>query len=211
MASQFEYVGDLIPATTQDLAELDELLFDLDTHANHTYGVKVGHEYRSTDYDHFDESAFPPFEVRAWHQEFAGEVVISEVNQGVSVQSIDESDEEGDYLSTTDIIDVSEHELAVGAMRSKLEAWKSILPKNEAEWLGQLLDFAQNSEEAVIGADEILGTAPYAKEIAVLSSLRQDFLRNGIIYERTIANDGYLKGSQRKEGRNCANFHKPNR
>lgn len=196
---QFEYVGDLIPATTRDLAQLDELLFDLDTHTNHTYGLIVGHEYRSADYNHFDESTFPPFEVRAWHQEFAGNVIICEINEGASIQSINDDEEEGEYLSTTDITDPLEHELAVQALRYELEPWETILPKEEALWLGKLIDFTQNPEEAAVGVYEILERAPYTKEIAVISSFCWDSLKNGILYKRTVANDAYLKAHARRE------------
>lgn len=175
---------DVMPASDADLDRLDSLLFDLDTHAQHTNERRIFHDFTASHYDHFDEETYTPFEVKVWQRDVAG----LEVYQAAVLELIDEDV----YVSTLGVEDNVEHELTVLGVRKAVAEWRSILPRDQAEWLDTVLDLVQNPEEADAYIGRAIETAPYAVELGTRSDLRHTTRgKTVLMYSRVVGNDKY--------------------
>lgn len=177
-------IDDVMPPSDADLDRLDSLLFDIDTHAQHINERRIFHDFVASDYDHFDEETYTPFEVKVWQRDVAG----LEVYQAAVLELIDEDV----YVSTLGIEDNSEHELMVLGVRKAVAEWRSILPRDQAAWLDTVLDLVQNPEEADTYIEQAIETAPYTVELGTISNLRHITKgKTALTYSRVVGNDKY--------------------
>lgn len=198
-----EIASDRQLATSRDFDRLDGVLFDLDTYAHHTYKQVTARTFNSSDDHLLDERIFPPFEVQVWHQEdrlFGAQD--SQINQGISLCLI-ENDEEGESINTADDNNSIEHQLAVFAMKHRLDGWNRILPEVEEGWLKRLWDMAEDPEVAGMRADELIHSTPYSTELMVFSQLSLKHSTNTLNYKKIVGNEAYqqvFSGTDREIG-----------